>query len=43
MIRGKTIFRKEKRMMMTNVAPAVMRSAISSLNGTDDKMMKQFA
>jgi hypothetical protein len=42
MIRGKKIFRKEKRMMTTNVEPAVMRSAISS-NGRDDKMMKQFA
>jgi hypothetical protein len=43
MIRGKTIFRKDKRMLTTSVAPTVMRSAISSLNGAEDKMMKQYA
>jgi hypothetical protein len=43
MIRGKTISHKEKRMLATNVVPAVMRLATSSLNGTGDKSMKQYA
>jgi hypothetical protein len=43
MIRGKTIFRKGNGSLTINVAAAVMRPAISSLHGTDNKMMKQFA
>jgi hypothetical protein len=43
MIRGKTIFRKEKGRLTTNVVAAVMRQTMSSLHGTDNKIMKQFA
>jgi hypothetical protein len=43
MIRGKKNFHKETRMLTTNVVAAVMRPAISSLHGTDNKIMKQFA
>jgi hypothetical protein len=43
MIRGKTIFRKGNGSLTTNVVAAVMRQTISSLHGTDNKIMKQFA
>jgi hypothetical protein len=43
MIRGKTIFRKGKGSLTTNVVTAVMRRTMSSLHGTDNKIMKLFA
>jgi hypothetical protein len=43
MMRGKTIFRKGSGRLTTNVVAAGMRQTISSLHGTDNKIMKQFA
>jgi hypothetical protein len=43
MIRGEIIFRKGHGRFTTNVVTAVMRKTISSLHGTDNKIMKQFA
>jgi hypothetical protein len=43
MIRGKIIFRKGNGRFTTNVVTAVMRQKMSSMHGTDNKIMKQFA
>jgi hypothetical protein len=43
MTRGRIIFRKENGNLIASVINAVMRQIMSSLRGTDDKIMKQFA
>jgi hypothetical protein len=43
MMRGKTVFRKGSGRLTTNVVAAGMRQTMSSLHGTDNKIMKQFA
>jgi hypothetical protein len=43
MTRGRIIFRKGNGNLIASVINAVMRQTMSSLHGTDDKIMKQFA
>jgi hypothetical protein len=43
MTRGRIIFRKGKGSLTTNVVTAVMRQKMSSMHGTDNKLIKQFA
>jgi hypothetical protein len=43
MARGIIILHKGNGNLIANVINAVMRQTMSSLHGTDDKIMKQFA